>query len=256
MCGVFIKCVVAFIFFEPRFQKVAKFYEDLENAGDPEPEEGEDADPNAPKKVKKGPESVLTKLEYDIFCELNSGKAVSEGNLKGMYKAIIHSDLSKSRGIIIEHNSTVFPTEEKSFTEKLFEGEYGDIKVDYIINLTMPENEINLRKNSIKFDLKTTNIISRRDIELIIKPKKPKKEIFEDEINEDEEENPEEVQEEEPVELSDEEKEKIPKESDLILIQDFDNIYKNQLKIILIIISFIKSHRIYKIFVLPNRAAV
>ncbi len=211
------------------FLKVAKFYEDLENSGEDNPEpEGEDVDPNVSKKVKKGPDSVLTKLEYDIYCELNSGKAISDENLKGMYKAIIHSDLAKSRGIIIEHDSTIYPPEEKSFSEQLFEGVFGEVKIDYIINLTMPENEINLRRNSLKFNLKTTNIISKRDIELIIKAKKPKKEIFEDEIVEDENENPEEVQEEEPIELSDEEKEKIPKETDLISIQDFENIYKNQ----------------------------
>lgn len=221
-------------FFDQIFAKVAKFWEDLEASGEadePAPEDGEEVDPNAPKKVKKGPDSVLTKLEFDIYNELNSGKEISEENLKGMYKAIIHSDLAKSRGIIIEHNSTIFPPEEKSFSENLFDGEYGDVKVDYIINLTMPENEINLRRNSIKFNLKTTNIISRRDIELIIKPKKPKKVVFEDEINEDDEEPPadEPNPDDEPVELSDEEKEKIPKETDLIAIQDFDNIYKNQL---------------------------
>lgn len=217
-------------FLEEIFKKVAKFWEDLENNPEEvqdQPEEGEDADPNAPKKPKKGPESVLTKLEFEIFNELNSGKELNEENLNGMYKAIIHSDLAKSRGIIIEHNSTIFPSEKKSFSEQLFEGEFGDVKVDYIIRLTMPENEINLRKNSIKFDLKSTQIISRRDIDLIKKPKKPKKIVFEDEINE-EEEVPEEEAPEEPVELSDEEKEKIPKESDLIEIQDFENIYKSQ----------------------------
>ncbi len=219
-------------FIDEIFAKVAKFEEELANSGEDnvEPEEGDEADPNKPKKVKKGPESVLSGLEYNIYTELSCGKAISEENLYSMHKTILTSNLAFSRGVLIEHNSAIYPGDDnKSFSELLLSGYFGNVKIDYVINLTMPESEIELRKNSIKFNLKSTNIISKRDIELIMKPKKPIKIVFEDEINEDEEEQAE-MNAEEQQELSEEEKEKIPKESDLLEIQNFEENFKQMLE--------------------------
>lgn len=208
------------------FAKVAKFEEELANNGEDnnEADEADDATPNKPKKAKKGPESVLTKLEFDIYEELISGREISEYNLNELFKTLLTSDLAFSRGIIIEHDSAIFPEDRKSFSEMLLEGHYGNIQIDYVVDLTMQENEINLRKSTFKFNLKSTKIISQRDIELMLKPKKPKKVVYEDEIN-DEEEAAEEPNTEEPVELSDEEKERIPKEADLLEIKNFEECY-------------------------------
>lgn len=216
------------------FTKVAKFEEELANSGEEnaEPEEGDEADPNKPKKPKKGPESVLSALEFDIYTELSCGQAISEDNLNEMFKTILTSNLAFSRGVVIEHNSAIYPQDEnKSFSDLLLGGYLGNIQIDYVIDLTMPDSEIELRKNSIKFNLKSTNIISKRDIELIIKPKKQIKIVYEDEINEEEEDQAEmEANAEEQPELSEEEKEKIPKESDLLEIQNFNENYKQMLE--------------------------
>jgi len=215
-------------FIDSILQKVAKFEEDLANSGEDNADVEDQENPDASDKLKnnkKGPESVLSVLEFDIYTELTSGKAISEENINSLYKSILSSNLAFSRGVIIEHNSAVYSSEENnSFSELLLNGYFGNIKIDYVIDLIMPESEIRLRKSTLKFNLKTTSIISRRDIELIIKPKKPIKVIYEDEIVEEEEENPDANIEEIP-ELSDEEKEKIPKESDLLDILNFEENY-------------------------------
>lgn len=218
-------------FIDTIFAKVAKFEEDLANSGEDNPEpQDEEEDPNKPKKQKKGVESVLTILENDIYNELTSGKAISEDNMKALYKNILTSNLAFSRGVIIEHNSAIYPLDENnSFSEMLLNGHFGNIKIDYIVDLTMPDDEVHLRKDTIKYNLKTANIISRRDIELIIKPKKLQKVIYEDEINEEEQNEMEINMEENQPELSDEDKEKIPKDKDLLEIQNFEENFNNML---------------------------
>jgi adenylate kinase family enzyme/YHS domain-containing protein len=218
-------------FFEGIMAKVAKFEEDMQNLDEGAQDQDGDDDPSGAKKEPKkkpGLDSVLSKLELDIYNELMSGKEISQENMINLYKHIIYSDLALSRGLIIDQNSSVCET---SFAHLLFDGHLGNLQIDYVINLKIPQEELDLRIQSLKLNLKTLQNINKRDIELMLKPKVPKKEIYEDEIVEPEEgEEGEQNMEEQQPELSDEQKELIPTEKDLIEITDFENIFKSQLE--------------------------
>ena len=106
---------------------------------------------------------------------------------------ILHSDLAISRGVVIDMNSNIAPESDdpdydnRSFVEKILSGFYGPVEVDYVVELNLNKDELNQRNNSMRFNLKTLQNISPRDIELMKKPKVAKKEILEDEIEYDEE---------------------------------------------------------------------
>jgi len=94
-------------FIDSILQKVAKFEEDLANSGEDNADVEDQENPDASDKLKnnkKGPESVLSVLEFDIYTELTSGKAISEENINSLYKSILSSNLAFSRGVIIEQN--------------------------------------------------------------------------------------------------------------------------------------------------------
>lgn len=218
-------------FFEVIMAKVAKFEEDLQNFDDGAQDQEGDDDSNGTKKdpkKKPGLDTVLSNLELDIYNELMSGKEISQENMINIYKHIIYSDLAFSRGLIIDQISSVSET---SFAHLLLDGHFGNIKVDYLINLKIPQEELDLRIQSLKLNLKTLQNINKRDLELMLKPKVPRKLIYEDEIVDPEEgeEGGQNMEEQQP-ELTDEQKELIPTEKDLIEITDFQNIYKTQLE--------------------------
>ena len=214
-------------YFEDIFTKVAKFEEDMlnweetaEENIDPDQEQNGDNQDFKPKKLKPGVDSVLTELEFSVYTDLTEGREVSQENLTNVFKYIINSKAAYSKGVIIDQNSSI---DNISFADKLLNLHYGNISIDYIIELNIPEDELLLRKGSIKLNLKNSEIISSRDIELMSNPKQKKKEIFEDEPKEEDEEA-----DSEPVEISDEMKELIPQNSDMFEIKDFDTIFKNQ----------------------------
>ena len=62
--------------------------------------------------------------------------------------------------------------------KKNLTGFYSPFDVNYVVELNLDKNELNQRNNAMKFNLKTLQNISPRDIELIKKPKVPKKEIL------------------------------------------------------------------------------
>jgi len=145
---------------------------------------------------------------------------------------ILHSDFANSRGIVIDMISNIFEknndpnNDTQSFCEKILNGFYGKITVDYVVDLYMNKDELRERNNKMKFNMKTLKIISERDIELMKKPKVAKKEILEDEIEYDEENKPIVPEPEPEVELTEEELEKIPKKEDLLEITDNDKIFE------------------------------
>lgn len=214
-------------FFDKVFEKVAKYDEDMLEWDDGEDQiDPDNPDEVLPKKEKPGVQTRLTKLEFDIYSDLISGREISRENFVNLYKHIIHSDLAQSRGLIIDQNSSIAET---SFAEMLLDGHFGNVKVDYVVELKIPQDELDLRVKTAKLNLKTLELILKRDIELMWNPKKKKKDIYEDEIDYDEE--GEEIKvEEEPIELTDEEKDLIPKDADLIDITDFETDYANQLE--------------------------
>ena len=254
-------------FFDDIFKKVADFEEKMltwdeehpkeeeqspeENPEEAEAEEGKAKKAKKPKKeevnylaswepepaknVKPEVDSVLNEVELAVYNDLINGGGVSELNMQRMYMYILHSDLAISRGVVIDMSSTLTPESDdpahdnKCFVEKILTGFYGPVEVDYVIELSMNENELIKRNNSMRFNLKTLQNISPREIELMKKPKIPKKEILEDEIEYDEE-GKQIIPEPEPEpELGEEELEKIPKPEDLLEITNNENIFKEQL---------------------------
>ena len=253
-------------FFEDIFKKVADFEEKMltwdeehPKEEEPNPEENqEEADqeegkPKKPKKQKKEevnylaswepeptknvkPEvdSVLNEVELAVYNDLINGQGVSELNMQRMYMYILHSDLAISRGVVIDMYSNIYPESNDPnqtnmcFVERILTGFYGPVEVDYVVELLMDKEELTERNNSIKFNLKTLQNISPRDIELMKKPKIKKKEILEDEIEYDEE-GKQIVPEPEPEpELGEEELEKIPKPEDLLEITNNAKIFEDE----------------------------
>lgn len=233
-------------FFESIFAKVAEFEEKManwdENEGqeevnnEAEGEEGEnkDKEKEVPKKQKPGVDTVLNKVEYDIYCDLTRGQGISELNMQRMYMYLLHSDLAFSRGVVIDMNSNIYPktddpnNDTRCFVEKILTGYYGNVEVDYVVDLTIDKEDLEERKQKMKFNLKTLKTISPREIELMKKPKIVQKEILEDEIEYDEEGKPIVPEPEPEQELTEEELEKIPKPEDLLEITDFDRIFEEQ----------------------------
>jgi len=204
--------------------KVAKFEEDMLNWEETIEEEvnQEDGVENSQiilKKQRPGLDSVLNPLELSVYIELIEGKAISDENLTNVFKNIINSNNSQTKGLIIDQNSAVTDI---SFAEQILNMHYGNVNIDYVIELKIPNDELLFRKNSMKFNLKTLDIITSRDIELMSNPKQKKKEYFPDEPKDDEEGDS------EPVEVTEEIKELIPKEDDLREIKNFDEIFRNQ----------------------------
>ena len=253
-------------FFDEIFKKVADFEEKMltwdeehpkeeepnpeENQEEGEQEEGKKKQKKAPKKeetnylaswepepaknVKPEVDSVLNEVELAVYNDLINGQGVSEQNMQRMYMYILHSDLAISRGVVIDMNSNISPESDdpehdsRCFAEKILTGFYGPVEVDYVVELNLDKDELNQRNNAMKFNLKTLQNISPRDIELMKKPKVPKKEILEDEIEYDEE-GKQIIPEPEPEpELGEEELEKIPKPEDLLEITNKEKIFKEQ----------------------------
>ena len=191
-------------------------------------------EPEPAKNVKPEVDSVLNEVELAVYNDLINGQGVSEQNMQRMYMYILHSDLALSRGVVIDMNSNIAPESDdpehdnRCFVEKILTGFYGPVEVDYVVELNLDRDELNQRNNAMKFNLKTLQNISPRDIELMKKPKIAKKEILEDEIEYDEE-GKQIVPEPEPEpELGEEELEKIPKPEDLLEITNNEKIFKEQ----------------------------
>ena len=193
-------------------------------------------DPPPKKREKPGVDSVLNEIELAVYNDIINGNGISELNMQRMFMYILHSDFANSRGIVIDMISNIFEknndpnNDTQSFCEKILNGFYGKITVDYVVDLYMDKDELRERNNKMKFNMKTLKIISERDIELMKKPKVAKKEILEDEIEYDEENKPIVPEPEPEVELTEEELEKIPKKEDLLEITDNDKIFEEQLK--------------------------
>ncbi len=193
-------------------------------------------DPPPKKREKPGVDSVLNEVELAVYNDIINGNGISELNMQRMLMYILHSDFAKSRGIVIDMNSNIFEktddpnNDTQSFVEKILNGYYGNVVVDYVVDLSMDKEELRERNNKMKMNMKTLKIISDRDIELMKKPKIPKKEILEDEIEYDEENKPIIPEPEPEPELTDEEMEKIPKKEDLVEITDNEKIFEEQLK--------------------------
>jgi len=212
-------------FFESIFEKEKKFDEEMANF---DPNELED--PNAevvegvePK--RKAPPTIdkyLTELELKVYNELKSGSAIQPDTLINLYRYIVSSDLAYSRGLIIDLSSVV---QEKSHIEQLLSGQYGGFIIDYVIELTMPETELLERIKDFKLSTKSMDVTNYRDIELMKKPKVPKKLVYpDDEVEEDEQP----IEEGDP-ELNEEQLALIPTEKDLIEITNFYDIFIHQL---------------------------
>ena len=253
-------------FFDDIFKKVADFEEKMltwdeehpkEEEPNPEenPEEGEQEEgkakkakkakkeevnylaswePEPAKNVKPEVDSVLNEVELAVYNDLINGQGVSELNMQRMYMYILHSDLAISRGVVIDMSSTITPESDdpehdnRCFVERILTGFYGPVEVDYVVELFMDKNELTERNNSIKFNLKSLQNISPREIDLMKKPKIAKKEILEDEIEYDEE-GKQIIPEPEPEpELGEEELEKIPKPEDLLEITNNAKIFQEQ----------------------------
>ena len=253
-------------FFEDIFKKVADFEEKMltwdeehPKEEEPNPEENQEEaeqddakakkakkpkkeevnylaswEPEPTKNVKPEVDSVLNEVELAVYNDLINGQGVSELNMQRMYMYILHSDLAISRGVVIDMSSNITPEsndpnhDNKCFVEKILTGFYGPVEVDYVVELSMDKNELTERNDSIRFNLKTLQNISKREIELMKKPKIAKKEVLEDEIEYDEE-GKQIVPEPEPEpELGEEELEKIPKPEDLLEITNNAKIFKEQ----------------------------
>ena len=254
-------------FFEEIFKKVADFEEKMltwdeehQKEEEPNPEENQEEpaeqqeevkakkpkkkkeepnylaswEPEPPKNTKPEVDSVLNEVELAVYNDLINGQGVSELNMQRMYMYILHSDLAISRGVVIDMSSTITPESDdpehdnRCFVERILTGFYGPVEVDYVVELSMDKNELTERNNSIKFNLKSLQNISPREIDLMKKPKIAKKEILEDEIEYDEE-GKQIVPEPEPEpELGEEELEKIPKPEDLLEITNNAKIFKEQ----------------------------
>ena len=191
-------------------------------------------EPEPAKNVKPEVDSVLNEVELAVYNDLINGQGVSELNMQRMYMYILHSDLAISRGVVIDMSSNITPESDdpekdsRCFVERILTGFYGPVEVDYVVELSMDKEELTERNNLIKFNLKTLQNISPREIELMKKPKINKKEILEDEIEYDEE-GKQIVPEPEPEpELGEEELEKIPKPEDLLEITNNAKIFKEQ----------------------------
>ncbi|MCQ2816063.1 MAG: nucleoside monophosphate kinase [archaeon] len=192
-------------FFEGIFQKVADFEEKMqswdENEGAEENNEGGEEGEGEEKKEKKKKQkptvdSVLNPVEFAVYDDITNGRPISELNMQRMYMYLLHTDLALSRGVVIDMNSNIFPktddpnNDTDCFVAKLLKGYYGNVEIDYVVDLNINKEELIERKNSMKFNLKTLRNITPREIELIKKPKVQKKEILEDEIEYDEEGKP------------------------------------------------------------------
>ena len=213
-------------FFETIFEKEKKFDEEMANFDpneleDPSAEVVEGVEPKrkAPPVIDK----YLTELELRVYKELKSGSAIKPQTLNDLYKYIITSDLAYSRGVIIELSSIV---QQKSHIEQLLSGDLGGFVIDYVIDLTMPESELLERIKDFRFSTKSMDITNYRDIELMKKPKVPKKLVYPDDEVEDEEP----PQEEAEPDLTEEQIALIPLAKDLIEITNFEDIFNKQLE--------------------------
>ena len=105
-----------------------------------------------------------------------------------------------------------------NFRQLILSNFFGIMEIDYLIDLTISENEINKKIEDIKYFLKTGEKISKPDINLIRNPIKDKKLKYQDE----EEEEGDEPQQDEPI--PDEENEALPKKDDLVEILEFNKL--------------------------------
>ena len=210
--------------------KADKFQEILEEylTSYPEPDDKDNDnkdDPDQPKEERPPKPNIkdyMDLMEYKIYTNIINGGGL-EGELYiETIKYLLASPLAHSRGVIIDQVSSL---DETSFAEKLLVDKvYGDVKIDYVVELASTEEEIEHRISQLKYSLKHNELLSTRDIELIKRPKKEKKLTFDDEPIEEEEP-------EEPIlddDLPDEIKEQLPKKEDLIMIDGFWEDYKMQ----------------------------
>ena len=100
-------------------------------------------DPPPKKREKPGVDSVLNEIELAVYNDIINGSGISELNMQRMLMYILHSDFAKSRGIVIDMNSNIFEktddpnNDTQSFVEKILNGYYGNIVVDYVVDLSM-----------------------------------------------------------------------------------------------------------------------
>lgn len=162
---------------------------------------------------------------------MTEGRSISEGDYGEILKYISKSELAYSRGILIDQQSW----SQISFIDNLIDGVYGSISVDYVVELNMSDDELNYRISSMKHNLKTLEICTSRDLELIRKEKKKEKLEFDDDEpdeNDQQEQEEEEVKEEEikDEDLPEEKQAILPKFDELLPITDLDLTHYQELK--------------------------
>jgi adenylate/nucleoside-diphosphate kinase len=215
-------------FFKGIFNKQKLFEEELSSWEPPQ----EDPENPIPEDQKPKPPQIskyLSPLELEVYNDLMDGNSVKQETLYEIFKLIARSDLAFSRGLIIDQQSWLI---DPSFAENLLNGNFGSIIIDYVIELRMPQEELEYRIKSIKHNLLNLETITQRDIELIRKPKKKLKVEYED--DEADENEPQEEEEEKEEEVKDEDlpeeiKEILPKPDDLLEITDLQETFQSQM---------------------------
>ena len=149
-----------------------------------------------------------------------------QDNLKNMN---LYSGIENKSGNnieIVEHSPSnegslkkEWESNNQTFENLLLNGHFGNVHIDYFINLTLNEEEDKSRIEGIRYYIKTGEKLTKRELEIMLNPTKPKKEIYPDE--EIDEEN---IDNEQPEALDEE---LIPKDDDFIDIIRFDYSYSN-----------------------------
>lgn len=230
-------------------KKILLWEEALENFVE-EPDEEDDGENKDKEKINKPQKpkvkDFLTDLEYQVYFDLymDSGE-IKQTTLQLLYNYLVNGSEGFSRGVVIEHNYYRFDKEMKiisnnsiindnkkekeaissfpknqTFSDQLLSGSFGNIKLDYIVDLTLPEEEIKYRLQEIKYNLATGEKITKRDVDLIKNPYKPKKFYYPDEEIDEEEEAVDENNEDVDENL-------LPKQEDMLDILEFDDLNSN-----------------------------
>jgi adenylate kinase family enzyme/YHS domain-containing protein len=215
--------------FKNIFEKVAKYEEDMANFDDsPDIPNDTSQDPadieNLPRKEKPSVDTAFnSEIERLVYHEIVNGQCIQPETLIKLYKTLIFSDLAYSRGILIEHNTAIG----ESFAENLLSGLYGNVEIDYVVDLTLQSEELELRKKGVRYNLKTLDLITSRELQLLKRPKVKKPVRYEDEELDEEDEEP--ITSVHDIDDSEQLEEHIPREADLLELPGYNSQFKEKL---------------------------
>lgn len=181
------------------------------------------------KKQKPVIKDYMTPLEYDVYTDviINKGPLRIQ-TLRGLYDYYINESEGTIKGVLIESSyeiKYIVNEEEISLSNLILNGYLGNIKIDYIIDLSLSDDEVEEKFNDIRNYIKTVNKLASKDLPKYFNPIDKKKKVNDEgeELNEDEEEEDEKKEDEEQEKNEEKEEEEEEEEDENVMEDELNN---------------------------------